>query len=859
MPTHDAHEEDRAFKSERCRNGSMPRVTKLVVDGFKSFSRKTAIPLYGGMTAVVGENGSGKSNIIEALEFVMGQRSSHMRAGNMHHLIHASSQTSKDAAMVTLHLDNRDGALQPAFEEFGYSPAAEVTISRKITPSSATYKCMGANCKRQVIDRILELAGIDPTGPHIIKQEEVTNIVRKSPTERRGLIDDLAGITEYEQKKQVAFQELSEVEEKLKEQEIILEERSQHLEKLKKEKETAEKYKKLESTRDALDKAIVKVREQYLQEQLNKAREKYEKTKQEYDELSGNLSTEDDSLEEKEQEIEELDKSIAAEQGSNLVKDIEQLKSAIARKRDEMKMKEREIHTLNQSIEELQQMQQRRDNAPKAVNAALQLQEDGIYGRLQDLMNVPDRFATAIETAAGKHMQSLVVSDRSVATRCIQHVKQQGAGRITVLPLDKLQSRRPSQKAQETLQQPGIIDYAVNLINYDTAYSSAFSFVLHDTLVAENLEAVKDVDGIAAVTLDGDFVSKGGVMTGGVQKRRRSGGYGAQEKVREKEAHIAELRQEMDSVQDEIEELQTELERKSHQQEQEEQSSHSLWEKRKALTKELDELRQQRADNYSQVSQLRTQLQQLESSISHFINELEQVQQQDDPADNTSDHTQYLDMSVEELQQKRNRTIKQLNATGPVNMRAIEEYATYQQAYADAQQKVETITQEKEEIEQLIADIEEKKTEVFFSTLQTVSDHFHTIFQRLFGGGEAALHLENSDDLQSGLVISAQPPHTQVATIDSLSGGEKTLTALAFVMALQELEPSPFYVMDEIDAQLDNENAQKVAYLLNAYAEQAQVLLISHNQETIRHAHRIYGVSLVDGASQIRAIDLTEH
>ncbi|MDY6774354.1 MAG: AAA family ATPase, partial [Candidatus Nanohaloarchaea archaeon] len=111
-------------------------------------------------------------------------------------------------------------------------------------------------------------------------------------------------------------------------------------------------------------------------------------------------------------------------------------------------------------------------------------------------------------------------------------------------------------------------------------------------------------------------------------------------------------------------------------------------------------------------------------------------------------------------------------------------------------------------------------------------------------------------NIDSGLKIEAQPPDKDPHVIDSLSGGEKSLTAIAFVFALQEYNPSPFYVMDEIDAALDAKNSKRLSELLKDYSEDYQLIVISHNNETVRHADRAYGVSMQEGVSQVRSVEL---
>jgi chromosome segregation protein len=123
-------------------------------------------------------------------------------------------------------------------------------------------------------------------------------------------------------------------------------------------------------------------------------------------------------------------------------------------------------------------------------------------------------------------------------------------------------------------------------------------------------------------------------------------------------------------------------------------------------------------------------------------------------------------------------------------------------------------------------------------------------------GGAASLTLENPLDLESGLIIQANPKGKMLLNIDAMSGGEKTLTALAFLFAVQEYKSAPFYVLDEVDAALDKENSKKVAELIKSLSKEAQFIVITHNDTTIKYGDRVYGVTIEAGESKILGLEL---
>ncbi len=189
-------------------------------------------------------------------------------------------------------------------------------------------------------------------------------------------------------------------------------------------------------------------------------------------------------------------------------------------------------------------------------------------------------------------------------------------------------------------------------------------------------------------------------------------------------------------------------------------------------------------------------------------------------------------------------------------MRAIDECKAYEQEFDILSERVTALQTEKHEIEILIGQIEQRKKELFLSTLGQINEHFERIFHELFEGGTASLELEEPENINSGLLIKANPPDKEPHLIDSLSGGEQTLVATAFIFALQEYQQTPLFILDEIDAALDLVNITRLARMLRYYAERIQVIVVSHNNETIRHADRAYGVTMKNGVSKILALKL---
>jgi len=186
---------------------------------------------------------------------------------------------------------------------------------------------------------------------------------------------------------------------------------------------------------------------------------------------------------------------------------------------------------------------------------------------------------------------------------------------------------------------------------------------------------------------------------------------------------------------------------------------------------------------------------------------------------------------------------REMEGMGDVNMEAVREYEMKSEALKKLKERLGTLKEERRCLERLIEETSKKKKERFMETFQNVNENFGEVFSRVTGGGQAKLTLENSEDpFQGGLHIWAQPPGKKVQRIEALSGGEKALTSICFIMAIQRYDPSPFYFFDEIDQNLDAVNAELVAKMIKKNSERAQFIVISLRKVTLKEADYLIGV-----------------
>ncbi len=185
-----------------------------------------------------------------------------------------------------------------------------------------------------------------------------------------------------------------------------------------------------------------------------------------------------------------------------------------------------------------------------------------------------------------------------------------------------------------------------------------------------------------------------------------------------------------------------------------------------------------------------------------------------------------------------------------VNMNAIEEYKKTKERYDEIKEKYDKLVEEKKSIEEVIEELERKKIEVFNETLTAIDKNFREIYRKL-GEGEAQLVVSGD-----GLYIRARPKNKSMKSLELMSGGEKTLTALAFIFAIQRFMPAPFYIFDEIDMFLDDNNVRKVSELIKESSKYAQFIVVSLKRKMASSADALYGVSNEKGVSKVVSLNL---
>ena len=211
-----------------------------------------------------------------------------------------------------------------------------------------------------------------------------------------------------------------------------------------------------------------------------------------------------------------------------------------------------------------------------------------------------------------------------------------------------------------------------------------------------------------------------------------------------------------------------------------------------------------------------------------------------------------------EIRSKLSERKQELRQLGQVNLMAPEEYAEVKERYDFLNNQLEDLRKAKDNLIQVTGEIKRESAELFLETFKEVEEYFKGIFRRLFGGGRAEFKLLDPDNvLESGIEMYAQPPGKKLENISLLSGGERSMTGVALLFATYMVKPSPFCILDEIDAALDDANIQRFVNVLVDFADRSQFIVITHNKKTVTGAKTLLGITMQEsGVSRLVSMRL---
>ena len=284
-----------------------------------------------------------------------------------------------------------------------------------------------------------------------------------------------------------------------------------------------------------------------------------------------------------------------------------------------------------------------------------------------------------------------------------------------------------------------------------------------------------------------------------------------------------------------------------------------LLKQRDDINKDLVDIETQRNLKASDIEKIAEQIESFKARRRELEPQLEETRKLLTESGVNTNELAPIEMSIEEITSRIQRLQRRMDDLGAVNMKALEDYEKVLARQQELQNQIETLSSEREQILERMRGYEDLKKETFLKTYNVLNENFKDIFHRL-SDGEGTLILENEEKpFEGGLDIEAQPRDKKKQRLAGMSGGEKALTALSFVFAIQKYMPAPFYAFDEVDASLDGINVEKLAHIVQSQAETTQFIVVSHRKPMIESANRTIGVTQKEkGISKVTGVKLRD-
>ena len=321
--------------------------------------------------------------------------------------------------------------------------------------------------------------------------------------------------------------------------------------------------------------------------------------------------------------------------------------------------------------------------------------------------------------------------------------------------------------------------------------------------------------------------------------------------VSEMEQAIAGYEEKNKQLQEEIVRLTKEIEEESKQKEEMMASQKDIFEKRDALMNHMSELDK---ESFRLESRKQNIEEKMEAIVDYMWNEYELTNRSAKEID--------IDHSISYTRMKANvtDTKNKIRGLGDVNVNAIEDFKSVSERYTLLKTQHDDLIESEDALKKIIADLDEEMRKQFTEKFADIQKQFDKVFRELFGGGKGTLELvEEEDVLEAGITINAQPPGKKLGNMMQLSGGEKALTAIALLFAIQNLKPSPFCLLDEIEAALDDSNVKRYAKYLHKLTKNTQFIVITHRKGTMEAADVLYGITMQEkGVSTLVSVKLIE-
>ena len=801
----------------------------LEMTGFKSFSEKTTILIEKGLTGIVGPNGCGKSNIVEALRWCMGENSAKsMRGSGMEDVIFSgtSNRPSKNISEVALLLDNQEKSGPIQYKEFD-----EISIKRKIEKDKGSkYYINDKEVRARDVQTFFADLSTGAHSPSLISQGRIGQLVTAKPIERKSILEEAAGISGIHARRQEAETRLNAAENNLKRADELKRQQQKQLDNLKKQAEEATRYKEISNQIKKIEAGLYFLKIKDIEKDKKQIQEKLGELEDEISAVNIDYNHNNTLLDDENKKLSPLrDKKIesaASLQKLNL--DMSNLVEEEARVKTLQEKLEKSIKTIESDLER-----------EKSISLDADLNERRISKEKEDLLNTENKLLD-VETKSSKELQ-ISKTELNKLQNQLDIILDQIEDDIDN---DKKLSKQTFKNLKQLVQK-----ITLSQEEYAEKYGKNKS-IESDSI--KRKERIKNID----VELEnwGNLKTNSKKMISELNDRSNKIKLEINENQKNPE-RIATSKgqnlQNLENIKKRNEEIENELIEA-------EKKYNSINENLREIQLKLTDLKENKARNEATIEGIENRKKDLLYSVKNELNITNEssILPQSDLSDIEIENFP----SIEEQTEKIEKTKKLRDSLGSVNLRADEETKKYETEIKKMEDDRADLYSAIVKLKTSIDELNQKGRERLLEAYAKVNRKFNEVYTKLFNGGTAKIELVDSDDpLEAGLEMFVSPPGKRLQSITLLSGGEQALTALSLVFAVFLVNPSPICVLDEVDAPLDDANVTRFCGLLDDLTKitNTKFIIITHHALTMSRMDRLYGVTMAEqGISQLVSVDL---
>ena len=801
----------------------------LEMTGFKSFSEKTNILIEKGLTGIVGPNGCGKSNIVEALRWCMGENSAKsMRGTGMEDVIFSgtSNRPSKNISEVALLLDNREKNGPIQFKEFD-----EISIKRKIEKDKGSkYYINDKEVRARDVQTFFADLSTGAHSPSLISQGRIGQLVTAKPIERKTVLEEAAGISGIHARRQEAETRLNAAENNLKRADELKKQQQKQLDNLKKQAEEATKYKEISNEIKKIEAGLYFLKIREVEKDKKQIQEKLSELDDEISAINIDYNHNNTLLEEENKKLAPLrDKKIesaASLQKLNL--DISNLANEEMRVKSLQEKLEKSIKTVDSDLER-----------EKSISLDADLNEKRILKEKEDLLNTENKLLN-LETSSSNELQ--------LSKAELDKLLSQLDSMLNEIEKDIDQDKKLSKENFKELKKL-VKKITLSQEEYAEKYGKNKS-IESDSI--KRKERIKNID----VELENwrNLKTNSEKMIYELNDRKNK----VQLEIRENRKNPERIAtskgqnlQNLENIKRRNEEIENELIEA-------EKKYSSINENLREIQLKLTELKENKARNEATIEGIENRKKDFLYSLKNELN----IESESSilPQSDLSSLEEQNFPSIDEQTKKIEKTKKERESLGSVNLRADEETKKYETEIKKMEDDRADLYSAIVKLKTSIEELNQKGRERLLDAYTKVNRKFNEVYTKLFNGGTAKIELVDSDDpLEAGLEMFVSPPGKRLQSITLLSGGEQALTALSLIFAVFLVNPSPICVLDEVDAPLDDANVTRFCGLLDDLTKitNTKFIIITHHALTMSKMDRLYGVTMAEqGVSQLVSVDL---